>query len=84
MRPASMSLQVGLPHLLVWIGIVALLVTGYFVYQSWRRRHPKRAARQASYSERLGLRLAEGRKGRKAPSSRMQVKPGVESFREDS
>lgn len=65
MRPALMNLEVGLPHLLIWIAIVGLLVAGYYFFRRWRQRHPKRATREVSYSERLGHRLAEGRKGQK-------------------
>jgi hypothetical protein len=70
MRPAVISMEVGLPHLLVWIAIVGLLAVGYLLYRMWRRRHPKVAQRPASYSERLGHRLAEGRKGQKRGSAR--------------
>ncbi len=65
MRPAVISIEVGLPHLLVWIAIVGLLAVGYLLYRMWRRRHPKVAQRPVSYSERLGRRLAESRKGQK-------------------
>lgn len=61
MRPAIISLQVGLPHLLIWIAIVALLVAGYFVFRKWRRRHPKAARRQTTYSASLERRLANAR-----------------------
>lgn len=69
MRPAVISMQVGLPHLLVWIAIVGLLAVGYLLYRMWRRRHPKVAQRPASYSERLAHRLAEGRNGQKRRGS---------------
>lgn len=39
-----MNLQVGLPHLLLWIAIVGLLAAGYF-FRRWRRRHPTVAQR---------------------------------------
>jgi len=65
MRPALMNLQVGLSHLLIWIAIVGILVAGYFFFRRWRQRHPKRATREGSYSQRLGHRLAQGRKGQK-------------------
>lgn len=69
MRPAVIRLEVGLPHLLIWIGFVGLLVVGYLLFWRWRRRQPKTKSRETSYSERLERRLAQGGKGGKARSS---------------
>ena len=62
MRPALMNLQVGLPHLLIWIAIVGILVAGCFFFRRSRRCHPKVAQRESSYSARLERRMADARR----------------------
>ncbi|MES2633591.1 MAG: hypothetical protein V4669_11505 [Pseudomonadota bacterium] len=74
MRPALMNLQVGLPHLLIWIAIVGLLVAGYFFFRRWRRRHPKVAQRESSYSASLERRMADAR--RRGKGRRRVDRPG--------
>ncbi len=61
MRPSLVSLQVGLPHLLIWIGVVVLLVASLVFFRRWPHRHPKDTTRRTSYSGGLKRRFAESR-----------------------
>ena len=50
--------HVGLPILILWIGVVILLVAAFFLFQWWRARHPKAKHRDVSYSKALESRMS--------------------------
>jgi hypothetical protein len=57
MRIALPSLQVGLPILILWAGVVLLAVLGVFAVKHWQRRHPQRPRRELTFSQALSSRL---------------------------
>ncbi len=70
MRPGLVSFEVGVALLLVWLAVVCLVVVSYFLFRSWRRRHPvRKPPREGSYSEKLARRLGQ-RRERDASTSR--------------
>lgn len=57
MRIPIPDLHVGLPILVLWIGVVILLIGSFFLFQWWRARHPKPKRRDVSYSKALASRM---------------------------
>lgn len=71
MRIALPSLQVGLPILVMWVGLVLLVVLAFFGISHWQRRHPRRSPpKELTYSQALPSRLSKTTACRPATSSR--------------
>lgn len=67
MRIPIPDLHVGLPILILWIGVVVLLVGSFLLHQWWRARHPKPKRQDVSYSKALGSRMSGRGSGKAVP-----------------